>query len=165
MLKETNAGREVLAKFVADAMLGRLARWLRVLGYDTLYSAEADDAALARQSRAEDRILLTRDRELAHRKGILVLWIKSDRVEEQLSQVVSQLGLASEDRFSRCIQCNVVLQELARPQAEGRVPPYVWTTQARFRECPQCRRVYWRGTHWARMEQTLQSAGWKPGED
>ena len=152
-------------KFVADAMLGRLARWLRVLGYDTLYSAETDDAALARQARTEDRILLTRDRELARRKGIRVLLVESDRVEEQLNQVVTRLRLAPEDRFSRCIQCNVVLQELPRARAEGRVPPYVWTTQHRFRECPRCERVYWRGTHWARMEQTLESTDWRPGEN
>lgn len=142
-------------------MLGRLARWLRVLGYDTLYSPAADDPALARLARAETRILLTRDRELARRAGLRVLLLRDDRVQEQLREVAARFALEAEEAFSRCTRCNVTLLELDREGARGRVPPYVYTTHARFRACPECRRVYWRGTHWAHMLETLESGAWQ----
>ncbi len=142
-------------------MLGRLARWLRVLGYDTLYLPELDDAALARLARAEDRILLTRDRELARRKGLRVLLLQDDQVEQQLRIVVARLGLTANDAFSRCIQCNIMLEEVNREEARPLVPPFVYNTQTRFRRCPQCGRVYWRGTHWAHMVELLESEGWE----
>lgn len=145
-------------RFVVDAMLGRLARWLRVLGYDTLYSADADDAALVRRALAEDRILLTRDVELARRRGVRVILISDDRVEEQLREMVKTLPLTADKAFSRCLNCNAPLVEFDRVQARDLVPPYVFATQTRFRRCPGCGKVYWRGTHWAHMVATLESA-------
>lgn len=138
-------------RFLADVMLGRLARWLRALGYDVLYDRSLDDDALARLARAEERILLTRDVELTRRRGIQTMLVRDDRVSEQLKQVVNQLGLATNAAFSRCIECNAVLQELTRDEALPHIPPYVAATQARFRRCPQCGKVYWRGTHWTHM--------------
>ncbi len=145
-------------RLLADVMLGRLAGWLRALGYDTLYFRDLDDAALARRALAEDRILLTRDRELARRRGLRVLLIHDDRVENQLRQVVRDLALSAQNEFSRCIECNIPLADLDRAQARDLVPPYVYATQPRFRQCPQCGKVYWRGTHWAHMRATLESA-------
>jgi uncharacterized protein with PIN domain len=145
-------------RFVADVMLGRLARWLRVLGYDTLYSSHADDAALVRRALAEDRILLTRDVELARRRGVRVVLISDDRVEEQLLEMVKTLPLTAGAAVSRCLNCNAPLVEFDRAQARDLVPPYVFATQTRFRRCPGCGKVYWRGTHWAHMVATLESA-------
>jgi uncharacterized protein len=147
-------------RFIADVMLGRLARWLRVLGYDTLYFSDMDDASLARRARAEDRILLTRDVELARRRGLRVLLLADDRVEAQLREVVRALHLSAEEAFSRCLNCNAPLVELDRAQARDRVPPYVFATQTRFRRCPECSQIYWRGTHWAQMRAVLESADW-----
>lgn len=158
------SGQEERPRFLADVMLGRLARWLRVLGYDTLYSSDAEDAALARRAQVEDRILLTRDRELARRRGIRVVLLSDDRVAEQLRQVLQELGLRSQTAFSRCIECNIVLADLDRGAAQARVPPYVFNTHDRFRQCPRCGRTYWRGTHWAHMVETLESADWQPGD-
>ncbi len=147
-------------RFLADVMLGRLARWLRVLGYDTLYFSDLDDPALAERARAEDRILLTRDRELSRRKGLQVLLLTDDQIEGQLREVVKALNLSTHNAFSRCIQCNLILEEIDRETARPSVPPFVYTTYDHFRRCPQCGRVYWRGTHWARMLATLESADW-----
>jgi uncharacterized protein len=140
-----------MMKFLADNMLGRLATWLRLLGYDTVSLPEADDAELARVARAEDRVLLTRDVELTRRRGIRPLLIESDRVEEQLRQVFRATGLTGQDAFSRCARCNTPLDRASKATVRGRVPPFVFQTQERFFCCPNCRRVYWRGTHWARI--------------
>lgn len=138
-------------KFLADNMLGRLATWLRLLGYDTTYIPHADDPTLARVARAEDRVLLTRDVDLTHRRGLNFLLIESERVEEQVRQVFRAFNLSAQEAFSRCVRCNVPLQDVHKDSVGGLVPPYVFQTQERYRQCPQCQRIYWRGTHWARM--------------
>lgn len=141
-------------RFLCDAMLGRLAHWLRILGYDTAYS-NMDDHALARQARAEGRILLTRDTQLAQRRGIQALLITSDGLEEQIRQVLTTFGLRPQDTFSRCPVCNARLQTLSREAAQVRVPLHVSQTHDTFQECPACRRVYWPGSHWTRIRQRL----------
>lgn len=143
-------------RFVADVMLGRLARWLRALGYDTLYDPTQDDDGLAQIARQEDRVLLTRDVELTRRRGVKAVLIADDRLSSQLRQVVRELGLSTQGAFSRCIECNVELDEMSRGQAQPLVPPYVFETQPRFRRCPRCAKVYWRGTHWTHMQKLLQ---------
>ena len=138
-------------KFLADNMLGRLAVWLRLLGYDTASLPEADDAELARVARAEDRVLLTRDVELTQRRGIRFLLIESEQMEEQLRQVFQASNLTAQQAFSRCARCNMPLVQATKETVRGQVPPYVFQTQERFLRCPHCQRVYWRGTHWAHM--------------
>lgn len=143
-------------RFLADIMLGRLATWLRLLGYDTLYLPDADDPELARVARAEDRILLTRDVELTRRRGLRFVLVESEKVEEQLGQLSRDLHLSARGAFSRCARCNIPLQEVEKERLRDKVPPYVFTTQDQFRRCPQCGRVYWRGTHWAHMVAEMQ---------
>jgi len=142
-------------KFLADGMLGRLAKWLRILGYDTAYDSSADDHALVHQARAEGRILLTRDTALARRRGIRALLIQSQDVEAQVRQVLEDFNLTPANAFSRCPVCNIPLEPLDRTAARDRVPPYVHATQDQFHCCTQCGRVYWRGTHWANMQAQL----------
>jgi uncharacterized protein with PIN domain len=132
-------------------MLGRLATWLRLLGYDTTFIAHADDHDLARRARVENRVLLTRDVELTRRRGVRALLIESQKIGEQLVQVFHALHLTAQEAFSRCAECNVVLEEVSKESVRGAVPPYVFETKSRFRRCPRCARVYWRGTHWARI--------------
>jgi uncharacterized protein with PIN domain len=136
-------------------MLGRLAKWLRILGYDAVFDAQAYDAQLARMARASGRILLTRDTALARRRGLEVILVRSQEPEAQLEQVVSELNLRTDNAFSRCPVCNQRLQPLARAAARTLVPRYVWKTQERFRRCPACGRVYWPGTHWQAMDGVL----------
>ena len=138
-------------KFLADNMLGRLATWLRLLGYDTLYIPHADDPELARIARLEDRVLLTRDVELTRRRGVHHLLIESDQVEAQLQQVLRVYHLSALEAFSRCAECNAPLDDASKESVQDSVPSYVFQTQERFRRCAQCGRVYWRGTHWARI--------------
>jgi len=142
-------------RFLADSMLGTLAKWLRILGYDTAYCVHIDDHQLIRLSRAEGRILLTRDTGLSQRKGLTCLFVESSVLEEQLAQVVRALRLPLDNAFSRCPVCNTVLEEIPKHEAWGQVPPFVFQTQESFRLCPDCNRFYWRGTHWRRMEESL----------
>lgn len=144
-------------------MLGALARWLRVLGVDTAYDASIDDPELAERAVAEDRLLLTRDRRLVERRGLAGrhLLIDSEVVDEQVRQVLSALGLepSAGDLFTRCLRCNTPLEPVDAASARRLVPPFVARTQQRFRRCPGCRRLYWRGTHARRMRRRLARMG------
>ncbi|HIE39638.1 MAG TPA: hypothetical protein EYP77_11345 [Anaerolineae bacterium] len=143
-------------RLLADGMLGRLARWLRLLGYDTAYENDADDLRLARRARAEGRVLLTRDRELAARRGLHTLLLESEVLEEQIRQVREALGPPPDLALSRCSLCNLSLEPATHEEVADRVPPYVLRTQERFRTCPGCGRVYWGGTHLERMRQQME---------
>lgn len=142
-------------RLLADGMLGRLARWLRILGYDTAYDPRLDDNELVRRARAEGRWVLTRDRELAGRRGVRSLLIESEDLASQLAQVRSQLGRARESPFSRCPVCNTVLEEASLEQVQGRVPHFILRSHSRFRRCPSCDRIYWPGSHWRRMQERV----------
>ena len=150
-----HSGREVEVKFIVDGMLGRLAKWLRILGYDTAYLPRLDDNQLVRLARAEGRLLLTRDRGLARRRGLQCLLIESDYLEEQLRQILTELALTEENSFSRCPVCNTPLQRIEKTELEGRVPPHIFHTHKDFSLCPNCGKIYWPGTHWARMQEKL----------
>jgi len=142
-------------RFVVDVMLGSLARWLRRLGYDADYANHRDDPELARVARAERRVLLTRDRELASRRGIRSLLIDSTELGDQLVQVVSAYPLPEDQRQQRCSLCNTLLVTPPPHEVQVDVPPYVYRHHRRFRRCPTCGRVYWQGTHWQNMEDRL----------
>jgi uncharacterized protein with PIN domain len=143
-------------RFLADSMLGTLAKWLRILGYDTLYHARMDDNRLVRLARAERRVLLTRDTAIMKRKGLDALLIDSGCLEDQLAQVLQAFGLGMNDPFSRCPVCNTPLETVPKHVAWGQVPPFVFQTQDRFSLCPECNRFYWRGTHWQRMRERIE---------
>jgi len=147
-------------RFVADVMLGRLARWLRIMGFDVLYDSAADDPELKRVAAADDRVLLTRDLEIAEtRLPIRVEIIRDDDIRAQLRQVVSTYGLDPfGGLFTRCIRCNTPLEPASRGDVRGRVPPYVFRTAERFARCPACGRVYWPATHVARARAWLKEA-------
>ena len=138
-------------------MLGTLAKWLRILGYDTLFDASLNDHQLARLARAENRVLLTRDRELARRRGLHALLVAGEHLDDQVRQVLSELSLVPDGAFSRCPVCNQPLEAIDRETAQARVPAYVVQTYDSFSCCPACRRVYWRGTHWQQMDEHLKN--------
>lgn len=144
---------EPVVRFMADAMLGRLARWLRILGYDTAYAKVISDKALIDQALGENRWVLTRDGYLAQRKvlrGRHTL-ITSDQVQDQLRQLRRDLKIdldMSHPRDYRCADCNVLLTSLSHDDAAPLVPRYVAQQYREFLQCPKCRRVFWPGTHW-----------------
>jgi uncharacterized protein with PIN domain len=142
-------------RFIADAMLGTLAKWLRILGYDTQFDPDLDDHQLVRLARAQDRVLLTRDRELAQRRGLCVLLVTSEHLDAQIGQVLAELKLTPDRSLSRCPVCNEPLEEMDRETARSRVPAYVARTHEMFKSCPSCQRIYWRGSHWQRMDDQL----------
>ena len=142
--------------FVADVMVGKLARWLRVLGFDVLYSNKYQDDEIIRISDSENRLILTRDVQLASRRpASQCLFIKSDHYKEQIQQVIRSLNLNNFKAFSRCLECNSPLEEVSKEAAFEKVPPFVYLTQERFARCPQCDRIYWRGTHTQEMRKQI----------
>jgi uncharacterized protein len=150
----------VKPRFLADCNVGRLARWLRALGYDASYHPRIGDAELVREAAAESRVLLTRDRDLTKRRVIQTgvvraILIRDDEVTAQLRQVFGELGLELKEALTRCIECNSELQTRVPASVAERVPPYVRRTQSRYSECPDCGRIYWAGTHWQRMREVL----------
>lgn len=145
-------------RFIADAMLGRLARWLRTLGFDTAYDDAIADADLIRRAFVERRHILTRDRGLFREwrvKGGLLL--ESDGTEEQLREVVAAFDLSPAGRpFTRCRVCNGVLEPVPRAEVVALVPPRVADREEAFERCPDCGRIYWEGSHTARMRALLE---------
>ncbi len=146
-------------RFVADVMLGRLAKWLRIAGFDVLYSNRYSDDELVSLSHREGRILLSRDTRLLVRKVVKrFIFLESEKIQEQIRQIFRVIGTSSLPRIlSRCLTCNEVLNEVPREQVRDRVPPYVFETQAHFKCCPCCQRIYWAGTHRQAVLRTLQA--------
>jgi uncharacterized protein with PIN domain len=140
-------------RFAADAMLGRLARWLRLFGFDCAYDAATTDEEIARLAMSEGRTLLTRDRRLPEEWWIPDVYVvHAEDVEGQLAEVVRRFDLATSVRvLTRCSACNRPLRPAARAEVLGRVPPRVLESQDAFFECSACRRVYWEGSHAARI--------------
>jgi uncharacterized protein with PIN domain len=147
--------------FFADAMLGRLARWLRMLGYDTAYDKVISDEALIARVLTEQRWLLTRDSCLVQRKvlrGHHTL-IVSDHLQDQLRQLRSELHIMldlGDSTASRCAACNNILMVIPHEEAVLTVPAYVASLHPRFVQCTRCGRIYWPGTHWTHMLTRLQ---------
>ncbi|HSP09243.1 MAG TPA: DUF5615 family PIN-like protein [Candidatus Dormibacteraeota bacterium] len=147
-------------RFLADCNVGRLARWLRALGYDASYHARIEDVELVREAAAEHRVLLTRDRDLTRRRAVQTgavraILIRDDDVTAQLRQVFTEAGLEVGAALTRCIECNAELEERAPATVADRVPTFVRRTQTRYSECPRCFRIYWAGTHWQHMREVL----------
>jgi len=124
---------------------------------DTAYENDASDHELARRARSEGRVLLTRDRELAARRGLDTLLIQSQILEEQIEEVEKALGPPSEASLARCSVCNGQLEDVSVAEIADRVPPYVRRTHSDFRRCTRCGRIYWRGTHVDAMQEELDS--------
>lgn len=142
--------------FFADAMLGKLARWLRILGYDTAYESALPDEAVVDRTLREARWLLTRDGYLVKRKALRGrhTLLTSDRPAEQLQQLKRELRLdltVTALTESRCPACNLVLEPLASDEAAELVPPLVASQYTTFSHCTNCGRIYWPGTHWVRF--------------
>ncbi len=146
-------------KFIADEMLGKLAKWLRAMGYDTIYYNGGGDDALVQKSLEEDRIILTRDTHLIERKlARRAILIQSDDPKEQLKQVVEELGLKFGNRlFTRCLICNHEVFAVEKGQIQTKVPEYTYQTHNTFYECSGCGRIYWPGTHKDNMLEFINS--------
>jgi uncharacterized protein with PIN domain len=144
-------------RFVADAHLGGLARLLRMAGFDTLYANDFDDAEIAALSSSGNRIVLTRDRDLLIRKEIKFgCYVRALKAEDQAQQVFARYQLSTQARpFSLCLACNTVLRSVAKSKVASGLPPRVRDLHQEFSCCDLCGRVYWKGSHWRRMDELL----------
>ena len=148
-------------KFIADTNVGKLAKWLRVLGYDVAFIPNVDDGQLVRMALEQGRVVLTRDTQLMRRRLVTTgrlraLLIEGDDPRAQVRQVMRTFNLATDNGFSRCLECNEPLIPKLREEVRYLVPSFVYETQDTFMLCPACRRIYWRGTHWQRMARELE---------
>ena len=147
-----------------DVNAGKLAKWLRILGYDTLFINGLDDDELIRIAINEGRILLTKDTGILRRRVVFngelkLVLIRDDDVKGQIRQVVQTLNLDHSRPFSLCLECNQPLIPREKEEVQNLVPPYVFKTQTQYVQCPSCHRIYWRGTHWQRMKGELEKLG------
>lgn len=145
-------------RFIADAMLGRVARWLRTLGYDTVYDDAISDSDLVRRSLLEDRIILTRDRRIPLEWRIdNCLVLEGDGTTDRLSEVISALDLSRPERlFTRCRSCNAELAPVDPEDVSAEVPPRVLERHDTFSRCPDCGKIYWEGSHAERMRNLIE---------
>jgi uncharacterized protein with PIN domain len=150
--------------FIADAQLARLARLLRFAGYDTLYRNAWEDAALVGLARAEQRSVLSRDRALLmHRDVASGSYVREDDPRLQLRELAARLRLdLTAERPVRCIACNAALRPVAKAEVAERLPPRTREHFEAFWSCRGCERIYWRGSHWKRMRDTIEEAAAPP---
>ncbi|SFM41852.1 Mut7-C RNAse domain-containing protein [Thermodesulforhabdus norvegica] len=144
-------------RFAVDAMLGKMAKWLRFMGFDTLYVYVRYPHEVRRLV-SEGRVFVTRNRRWQGMKGVIV--ISANDLDDQIVELAEVLDFALPDDdewFSRCGRCNAVLEQVDRRSVTGMVPEYVWETTEEFFRCPTCGKVYWPGSHVERMQGKLES--------
>ncbi|MEM2412421.1 MAG: Mut7-C RNAse domain-containing protein [Candidatus Bathyarchaeia archaeon] len=150
-------------KFIADGMLGKLTRWLRMLGHNVKYSNKLDDAQLIAIAKKEQRILLTRDLELyqqAAAKGIQAFYVNGQTEAENLAKIAQKFGISLDVdmKRSRCPKCNAQVKPIPKEKVAGRVEETTYAHYNEFWECPKCGQIYWQGAHWTRIRKTLETA-------
>ncbi len=145
-------------KFILTKELGRLAKWLRILGYDTAYFNQENLSSLVIQALSSQRIILTRNHRLAKQySGIKIMVIQKEKIKEQTAEVLKELRISPDQNlmFTRCIICNEALTEIEKEKVKNKVPEYVFKTQEEFITCPKCNRIYWQGTHWGNVKSLI----------
>jgi uncharacterized protein len=149
-------------KFLVDFMLGRLARWMRLLGYDTVYADSNFDEKMILSSLKEGRVLVTRNSRISSKRAWLLTLIKADKFPEQIKQLTAEHKLDLDKNYfcTRCTFCNAELKTLEdRNSVKNQVPEYVFNTTYKFSICPDCGKLYGPGTHYDLLLKTLKSAG------
>lgn len=145
-------------KFITDHNLGKLAKWLRLIGYDTICHAGKTDRALWKRARQDARVLVTRRKDFQfYPAEVRTVVLEEEKVDGQISELLDKLEIEPEkEKFFRCCAvCNVRLKQIGKNDALDRVPPYILETQEHFYFCPSCLRVYWRGSHVDHIRETL----------
>lgn len=157
-------------KFIADGMLGKLTRWLRMLGHNVKYSNKLDDAQLMAIAKKERRILLTRDLELyqqATAKGVQAFYVDGQTEAENLAKIAQRFGISLDIDMakSRCPKCNAQVKPIPKEKVAGKVEESTYTYYNEFWECPKCGQIYWQGAHWTRIRKTLETAKMLSGKE
>jgi uncharacterized protein with PIN domain len=147
-----------MIKFLADRMLGKLAKELRMLGYDTIYYQGENAYPLIKLAREEGRAILTRNTKLIpKRPEDTIIRVMEDKPPLQLRELIQKkvISLNEKNFFSRCLLCNILLVEIPREESEGKVPDFIFYQQKEFFRCPQCLRIYWKGSHQDHMQRKI----------
>jgi uncharacterized protein with PIN domain len=146
-------------KFLLTREVGRLAKWLRILGFDARYESSENKSLVMLEALKEERIVVTRNQRFGRRHGGDIVFIKHDLLCDQLKELIAALGLKvnKTQLFSRCIICNEVLTGVDKSAVAKSVPAYVYETAQEFKQCMKCHRIYWKGTHWGNAEEILAS--------
>jgi len=141
-------------KFICDVHLGRLAKYLRLAGFDTVYKSDLTDNQIINASVNERRIILTRDKGLLkNRKVTHGCWIRSAYPREQFSEVIRKFDLRNSfNPFTRCLECNEVLVEVSKDEVINQLPPKTKKYYNSFKNCPICNRIFWEGSHYEKMK-------------
>ncbi|OQX86473.1 MAG: hypothetical protein B6D55_05975 [Candidatus Omnitrophica bacterium 4484_70.2] len=145
-------------KFLVTQELGRLSKWLRILGYDTVYVREENVYSIIMESFKENRIIITKNKRFLQHPGVNVVVLNSNDYRNQLREVIKRLKipLDSHKMFSRCVICNLELEVVhKKEQVKHKVPQYVYDTHNVFYICRRCQRIYWEGSHWGNVKDTL----------
>lgn len=150
-------------KFIADGMLGKLTRWLRILGQNVKYSNNLDDSQLITIAKKERRILLTRDLELyqqATAKGVNAFYVDGKTEAEKLAQLAQRFKIELEIDMekSRCPKCNTRVKPIPKEEVIDKVEKSTFEYYDQFWKCPKCKQIYWQGAHWTRIRKTLGTA-------
>lgn len=145
-------------KFILSKELGKLAQWLRILGFDAEYFQKDNRSSLIVQALRDDRIILTRNHHFPLHLGIRIIQINSEKIKEQVVEVLKALNLPvnKDIMFSRCVICNTALTAIEKKQVKEKIPGYVFETQDSFLSCLKCGRIYWQGTHWGNVLKTME---------
>lgn len=151
-------------------MLGKLTRWLRMLGQDVVYSSSLDDAQLCSMAKKERRVLITRDLELyqhATAKGIVAFYLEGNTEVERLAELAKRFDISLEVdlRTSRCPKCNARIRWIRKENVASRVKKNTFAYYDDFWECSKCGQIYWQGAHWDRIRKTLEDAKEKMKKD
>jgi uncharacterized protein with PIN domain len=146
-------------RFVADVHLGRLTKYLRMMGFDIYYKNDFSDEEIVKISLKERRAILTRDIGILKRTEVThAYFIRTDKVEKQTEEVIRRFDLQNEIKeFSRCLECNELLKSIKKETIIEQLPPKVSQTHNEFYQCPSCKKIYWKGTHYQRMLSFIQS--------
>jgi uncharacterized protein with PIN domain len=150
-------------RFIVDGMLGKLARWLRILGHDVHYYSDSEDKKLLEVAKYEKRVLLTRDHELyqmAKTQGAEAVLVDAPDVGGKLADLANRFGFKLEINLSisRCPKCNEMIRAVSKEMLVNQIPELTFTYYDEFWKCPGCGQVYWRGAHWKKIKKTLEEA-------
>jgi len=142
-------------KFLCDRMLGTLAKWLRIYGFDTFFATdETDDDELIDIAKKEHRVLITRDKDLIHisrRENLKVIKINYIEVKDQIKQVLKDTKIRKENVLTRCLVCNSLLENIDKKEVKDKIPPGAFQINDEFWICKKCNKIYWKGSHYDNM--------------
>lgn len=147
-----------MVKFLVDEMLGTVAKWLRIMGFDAEYAKDMEDEEIMETAPRDGRIILTRDRELVERatkRGINAIYLPDAELKKDLRRIIDRYPPNREKFMSRCMVCNSELISVDKERVKGKVPEGVYERHKNFWYCRNCDKYYWKGTHWKKIEEFI----------